>query len=116
MADSNNELTIPPRQFDRYTNYRDLSVVYEGFSEEIPVRVPDISVRGMFINTPHEFPHGAILIVTFRLTRSNYEINTRSEVRYCLPGVGIGVEFIDISEEAMKAIEDELRVAELLPR
>lgn len=112
----NGSAPIPNRQFERYNNYRDLQVNYEGYSEEIPVRVPDISTRGMFINTPHQFPQGAVLNVKFILTRSNTEITARAEVRYNLPGVGVGVEFIDISPECQKAIEDELRVAELLPR
>ena len=112
----NGDLPLPNRQFERFTSYRDLQVNYEGYSEEIPVRVPDISTRGMFINTPHQFPQGAVLNVKFILTRSNTEISARAEVRYNLPGVGVGIEFIDISPEAQKAIEDELRVAELSPR
>ncbi len=116
-ADANNgSLPIPNRQFERFTSYRDLQVNYEGYSEEIPVRIPDISTRGMFINTPHQFPQGAVLNVKFILTRSNTEICARAEVRYNLPGVGVGIEFIDINPEMQKAIEDELRVAELSPR
>jgi hypothetical protein len=53
---NNGPLPIPNRQFERFTSYRDLQVNYEGYSEEIPVRVPDIGTRGMFINTPHQFP------------------------------------------------------------
>lgn len=116
-SDANDGMTpIPNRQFERFTSYRDLQVNYEGFSEEIPVRVPDISTRGMFINTPHQFPQGAVLNVKFILTRSNFEIFARAEVRYNLPGVGVGIEFIDITPEAQKAIEEELRVAEMMPR
>ena len=70
----------------------------------------------MFINTPHQFPNGAVLNVKFTLTRSNFEVQARSEVRYCLPGVGVGVEFIEITPEAQKAIEDELWVSEMMPR
>jgi hypothetical protein len=29
-------------------------------------------------------------------------------VRYCLPGVGVGVQFIDISPEALDAIKEEI--------
>ena len=116
-ADANNgALNVPNRQFERFNSYRDLQVNYEGYSEEIPVRVPDISTRGMFINTPHQFPQGAVLNVKFILTRSNTEITARAEVRYNLPGVGVGVEFTEIALEAQAAIEEELRVAELLPR
>jgi hypothetical protein len=113
---TNGNPPVPKRQFERYTSYRDLAVNYEGYSEEIPVHIPDISIHGMFINTPHQFPNGAVLNVKFTLTRSNYEVQARSEVRYCLPGVGVGLEFIEISPEAQKAIEEELRVSETMLR
>jgi hypothetical protein len=72
-----------------------------------PIRPPDISPTGMFINTSADFPEGAILKVSFRLAKSNYPINVRCEVRYCLPGVGVGVEFIGMSNEDQKAIAKE---------
>ncbi len=99
------------RRYQRFTHLRDLSLVYEGHGEDIAVRAPDISSRGMFINTANHFPEGAVLQLRFRLTRSDYEVKTRCEVRYCLPGVGIGVEFVHISPEAVRAIEKEVRRA-----
>jgi PilZ domain-containing protein len=93
---------------ERYQVYSDLAVTYEGCEENIAVRVPDISPRGIFINTPQPFPEGAVLEVQFRLTRTNVVVKARGEVRYCLPGVGIGVEFVEISPEARGAIEKEL--------
>jgi hypothetical protein len=92
----------------RFAPYRDLSVIYEGYSEAMPVRAPDISPHGIFINTALSFPEGAVLSIEFRLTRSNVKLKIRGEVRYCLPGVGIGVEFIHISSEARHAIEAEM--------
>jgi hypothetical protein len=96
----------------RFSSLRDLSVTYEGHSEKVLTRSPDLSTRGMFINTNHTFPEGAILNVSFRLALSGVEIRTRAEVRYCLPGVGVGVEFVDISPQAARAIEEERRRAE----
>jgi hypothetical protein len=96
------------RQHVRHQHYRDLSMVYEGSSEGHIVHVPDLSVAGMFINTPRHYPEGTVLKLNFFLNRSGYEINARAEVRYCLPGAGIGVEFIDLSAEARQAIEAEL--------
>lgn len=101
------------RQYDRFCHFHDLALVYEGYTEEIPLRVPDLSAKGMFINTHRQFPEGAVLKVRFRLSRSNFEVRARAEVRYCLPGVGIGVEFIEISPETQTAIEKELQMAEL---
>jgi hypothetical protein len=107
---------LPPvRQHNRYAAYRDLAIAYEGYSESIPVRAPDISASGMFINTGRRFPEGAVVKVRFRLTRSSYEVNARAEVRYCLPGVGIGVEFIEITDEDRSAILAEIQVDEPLP-
>ena len=102
------------RQEERYNGYvRSLSVTYEGSTEDITLRAPDISPRGMFINTPNHLPLGAVLKVSFQLPRSNFEVIARCEVRYCLPGVGVGVEFVKISSEAQRASEEEIQSNEL---
>ena len=106
----------PPRQFARYSPYRDLSMTYEGRSEEIPLRVPDLSIHGMFINTPRMFAEGSVLKLRFYLTRTGYPVTARGEVRYCVPGIGVGVEFVGISEEAQTAIAEELEIAEEVTR
>ena len=97
----------PTRLQPRLAAYRDLAVTYEGHSEEIPVRAPDISPHGIFINTSRPFPESAVLCIEFRLARLDVPIKVRGEVRYCLPGVGVGVEFIDLSPEAQRAIQEE---------
>jgi len=107
MGRSRRVALAPPRQAERFAHYRELSIVYEGASLDIPVRAPDISIRGMFINTSQRFPEGAVLRICFRLSRTNQPVTARGEVRYCLPGVGIGVEFIGLPEEAQRAIEEE---------
>ena len=104
------------RVAERYSSLRDLSVSYEGHSDTIATRLPDISTRGMFINTTKHFPEGAVLNVRFRLARTGMEVQSRCEVRYCLDGVGIGVEFVNISPKAALAIEEELRPVARLPR
>ncbi len=98
---------VPTRKWPRYSNLKDLSLSYEGRSDVFPIRPPDISPTGMFINTAADFPEGAILKVSFRLAKSNYPINVRCEVRYCLAGVGVGVEFIDMSAKDQTAIAKE---------
>ena len=99
---------MPTRLESRYAAYRELAVTYEGHSEEIAVRAPDISPRGIFINTSRSFPDGAVLCIEFRLARMDVPVKVRGVVRYCLPGVGVGVEFVDLSEEAQRAIEEEM--------
>ena len=55
------------RMVPRFSNLRDLNVTYEGHSEDIATRPPDISPRGMFINTVRNFPVGAVLQIRFKL-------------------------------------------------
>ena len=98
------------RTAERFSSLRDLSVTYEGHSENLVTRPPDVSTRGMFINTTRTFPEGAVLNVRFRLALSGSEVQSRAEVRYCLPGVGIGVEFVGISREHVRAIEHEIEI------
>jgi len=93
------------RKAMRYRCYTDLSVLYDGIGRHIDIRPPDISARGMFINTPQEFPIGAALTIRFRLGNSGKMLQVRGEVRYCLAGVGIGVEFNDVSDEVRAALE-----------
>jgi len=104
------ETVIPTRQWPRFSNLKDFCLIYEGRNEEVPIHPPDISPAGMFINTNEGFPEGAVLKLRFRLAKSNYLIQVRSEVRYCLPGVGVGVEFIGMSVRDQKAIKDEIRI------
>jgi len=99
-----------PRLAPRFSSLRELTVSYEGFSEDIATRPPDVSTRGMFINTSRKFPEGAVLNVNFRLALTGADIRSRCEVRYCLPGVGVGVEFVEISPESVRAIEEEVRL------
>lgn len=108
MSSDPHEHPVPSREFDRFATYRGLNIVYEGRSEQIAVRAPDISPRGMFIHIPQHFPEGAVLKLEFRLSRSGHAVKTRAEVRYSLPGVGIGVEFVDIAPDDEQAIADEI--------
>ena len=111
MSSDARQRPIPTREYERYATYRDLNIIYEGRSELMKIRAPDISPRGMFIHISTHFPEGAVLKVQFRLSRSGHTVHARGEVRYCLPGVGIGVEFVEIAPEDKQAIEDEINTA-----
>jgi hypothetical protein len=99
---------VTRRQRERSSYLSELSVIYEGFAEDICVRPPDLSPQGMFINTREDYPEGAVLKLRFRLSRTGAIIETRGEVRYCLRGVGVGVEFFGISAQDVRAIEEEI--------
>lgn len=92
----------------RIHSVREISLNYEGRTETISVRPPDVSCRGMFISIAERFPEGAVLNLGFRLPVTGAQIHTRCEVRYCLPGVGVGVEFLDITDKEERLIEREI--------
>jgi hypothetical protein len=100
----------------RIHSIRQIAVQYEGTDERIISRVPDVSTSGMFINTSRQYAEGAVLNLSFCLALSGLEVQARGEVRYSLPGVGIGVQFIDISENAIHSIEQETRLSRHLQR
>src|SRR5258706_11015605 len=83
-----------------------LSAVYEGASQAISLRPPDLSAGGMFIHTTEFLPRGSVL--KLRLLLSGHEFLLRAEVRHCFSGQGVGVEFVNPSPEALLAIEEEV--------
>jgi hypothetical protein len=105
------EKTKCARRNSRVHCLRDITVTYEGQNERTVVKTPDLSTSGMFISTNRAFPEGAVLNLRFRLAVTRIEVRTRGEVRYCLPGVGVGVEFIGIEREAARDIERELALS-----
>ena len=90
--------------------YRDLKISYDGCTDTVDVRSPDLTAHGMFINTPATFAVGAELTLRFDLLRTGVIVQTRGEARYCLPGVGVGVKFVDLPAYARAAIEKELEI------
>jgi len=108
MSPSGIKTDVLIRRETRYPQLCELSMTYEGYAEEIPVRPPDISRHGMFVNTSRFFPQGAVVKLRFRLSYTGVLVQTRAEVRYCMENIGVGVEFIDLPAEALRAIESEI--------
>jgi hypothetical protein len=101
--------SIPARREPRIQSLSELYLCYEGGGPEVYIRIPDLSPNGIFVNTSTHFPEGAIVNLRFRLTHSNVEVQTRGEVRYCLPGTGIGVEFLGLDAKSKEEIEKEMK-------
>jgi hypothetical protein len=101
-------LSSPPRSTPRVHTISGIVLNYEGQSDLTFVRSPDVSASGMFVNTARQFPEGAVVNVRFRLALTGASVSARGEVRYCLPGVGIGVEFIALDSATRKLIEREV--------
>jgi hypothetical protein len=96
------------REVKRYELPSELSVVYEGAAEVIPIRPADLSSRACS-SIPKPFPEGSILKVRFRLCRVDFVVNVRAEVRHCVPASDSESNSA-LEPEALLAIEQELRV------
>jgi hypothetical protein len=99
----------------RVYSLSEITISYEGQNAQIVVKPPNLSTRGMFIDTSSTFPEGAVLNLRFTLALTGAEVRTRCEVRYSQPGVGIGVEFIGLPAAATKIIEREISMSARWP-
>jgi hypothetical protein len=77
---------------------------YSGGAEDWQaVRLSDVSVEGAFVDTIIELPVGTKLRLTFDLAGTRIDVMT--EVMHSMPQFGMGVRFLNLSPEALSAIE-----------
>lgn len=67
------------------------------------VRLSDLSVEGAFVDTRTVLPVGAVTRLHFSILGE--DVNVNSEVRYSMPGMGMGLRFLNLSPEAREVIE-----------
>lgn len=101
------KIRVEQRQVPRIL-YHDLKIAYDGITEIVDARAPDLSTSGMFINTPHPYPTGAQIGLQFDLLRTGINVKAMGNLRYYLPGIGVGAQFVNLPEDARAAMEKEL--------
>jgi hypothetical protein len=65
-------------------------------------RISDISTTGVFIDSMTHMPVGSRVKLAFPL--GDREIQAVAEVAHAMPGFGMGVQFVELSEEDRLAI------------
>jgi c-di-GMP-binding flagellar brake protein YcgR len=75
----------------------------------------DISLGGLFIETDQPMPVGSRINLRFNLEENDPIIVTSAEVTYQVGRMGVGVQFIDISQENLKRIGDYVDKSLALP-
>jgi PilZ domain-containing protein len=93
------------RRFDRARLIVD--VFFDGKDVTGIASTKDISVGGFYMNTQATLPEGATLLVRIPLGADKQMI-ANAEVVYSNPARGVGVRFVDLSEENRVLIEHEL--------
>ena len=64
----------------------------------------DISEGGLFITTIQHFEKDEVIEVAIPMKKE--KITVRGQVKYCQPGIGIGVAFIDLNDDQMAKIKE----------
>ncbi|MFZ0963619.1 MAG: PilZ domain-containing protein [Terriglobia bacterium] len=65
----------------------------------------DVSVGGMFINVQNPLPVDSDLSLTFRLDPAQPAITCRAKVAFSRNGLGMGVQFLDLSFDLRQMIQ-----------
>lgn len=60
-------------------------------------RTTDISEGGLFISAIQSFESGDVMEVS--IPTKSEKINAKAQVKYCQPGIGMGIAFIEADEE-----------------
>lgn len=91
--------------FDRRRQYR-LSfycqVCVAGLDTHCGSRIADLGVGGAFIESRRVLPPGSRTSIAFAI--QGRPLATAAEVRYAIPGIGMGVRFLDLDETGQTAI------------
>lgn len=67
-------------------------------------KIFDLGARGAFINVVVGLPAGSVVELAFDLP-SKEVVKVAASIRYVLPGIGMGVEFLEVGEEESRALE-----------
>jgi PilZ domain-containing protein len=83
-----------------------IDVFFDGTDSTGVASTKDISLGGLYMNTRAQIPEGQTLMI--RIPIGTQEIICSAEVVYRNPGLGLGVRFIDLSDEARAVLEREI--------
>jgi len=94
---------IDKRQYRRVKLITELQCEAVG-REEVAVS-RDISVGGMFVTAKNPFPQNSEIALSFRLRSGDPLISCRGKIMHSIKGRGMGVMFLDLSEEVRETLQ-----------
>ncbi len=77
----------------------------EALGREEMLLTRDVSVGGVFISAKEPFPTGSEIAIALQLATGAASIKASGKVVYSLKGLGMGIQFSDLSEENHAALQ-----------
>jgi len=96
-------LDIDRRRYPRACPTTEVHCELLGNDELFTIR--DVSAGGAFIETPQPLPAASEVTVSVHLRPQDPLVSCAGRVVYSLDGVGMGIEFFDLSGELGRAVE-----------
>jgi hypothetical protein len=106
MADEGRELITPDIDKRRQRRVKLITEVKcEALSRDEVLVTRDVSAGGLFVSAKNPLPLEAEVRVAFSLAPGSPSISCLGKVVYSMPGMGMGIQFTEISEESYVALE-----------
>lgn len=98
---------IVDRRAARRVFHRVKAEGYGPVTGRFTTRLSDLSATGAFLDSVKGFAEGTVFRLKF--SAGSKDIDVTGEVRYCIEHIGMGVHFLDITDEDRRAIKKFLR-------
>ncbi len=89
------------REYRRFAS--DLNISVNGGADTFNVTTRDVSQGGVFFFTRRPFALNAIVVL--KLYTKEHPLDASAVVVHLLPGVGVGVQFEDLSPESLERLQ-----------
>lgn len=77
-----------------------------GIFTRSPGVLRDLSEGGAFVQTAQRFPVGSLLNLRFKLPRASHFVNGTVAVKHTGDGAGLGVKFVDLSDDDRRRVRE----------
>jgi hypothetical protein len=92
------------RRQPRVAHFEEIWIGQDGIFSRTGGHIRNISTSGVFIETEQSFGGGSVVNLRFSLGESKELVNCSAIVRNVQPGLGLGVEFLDLSSGSRNRI------------
>ena len=65
----------------------------------------DVSTGGVFVSAQDPFPINTVVAISLQLPAGGPTIHAKGNTVYSMKGLGMGVQFVDIGEESLAALQ-----------